>query len=79
MKYGRGDELEADKWGVKLMEMAGYDPNSMIGVMKVLEKAAGDGPAEFFSTHPSPPHRITEIENDIKEQFPNGLRPGLQK
>jgi predicted Zn-dependent protease len=79
MKYGRGDELEADKWGVRLMEMAGYDPNSMIGVMEVLEKAAGNGPPEFFSTHPNPPHRIEEIKKDIQEQFPNGLRPGLQK
>lgn len=79
MKYGRGDELEADKWGVRLMEMAGFDPNSMIGVMEVLEKASGDGPPEFFSTHPNPPHRIEEIKKDIQEQFPNGLRPGLVK
>ncbi len=79
MKYGRGDELEADKWGVRLMEMAGYDPNSMIGVMEVLEKASGNGPPEFFSTHPNPPHRIEEIKKDIQEQFPNGLRPGLIK
>jgi predicted Zn-dependent protease len=79
MKYGRGDELEADKWGVRLMEMAGYDPNSMIGVMEVLEKASGNGPPEFFSTHPNPPHRIEKIKEDIQEEFPNGLRPGLQK
>ena len=39
MKYGRDDELESDKWGVRLMEMAGYDPRSMIGVMEVLEQA----------------------------------------
>ena len=39
MKYGRDDELESDKWGVRLMEMAGYDPRAMIGVMEVLEKA----------------------------------------
>ncbi len=26
LKYGRGDELEADQWGVKLMAQAGYDP-----------------------------------------------------
>jgi predicted Zn-dependent protease len=79
MKYGRGDELEADKWGVRLMELAGYDPNSMIGVMEVLEKASGNGPPEFFSTHPNPPHRIEEIKKDIQEEFPNGLRPGLVK
>ena len=45
MKYGRDDELQADKWGVRLTAMAGYDPRAMIGVMEVLEKAGGEGAA----------------------------------
>jgi predicted Zn-dependent protease len=80
MKYGRGDELEADRWGVRLTEMAGYDPHAMIGVMEVLEKATGGkGPPEFFSTHPNPPHREAEIKKAIEEEFPNGLPPNLEK
>ncbi|MDQ3073663.1 MAG: M48 family metallopeptidase, partial [Bacteroidota bacterium] len=39
MRYGREDELEADKWGVKLMGEAGYDPYALIEVMNILEKA----------------------------------------
>jgi predicted Zn-dependent protease len=79
--YGRDAELESDKWGVKLMAMAGYDPYSMLGVMKVLEQAsgAGGGPPEFLSTHPKPANREKYIEQVIKEEFPDGLPPNLEK
>lgn len=78
MKYGREDELESDKWGVRLMEMAGYDPHAMVGVMKVLEQAGGEGPPEILSTHPKPRNRVAYIEQVIDEEFPNGVRPGLK-
>ena len=48
MKYGRGDELESDKWGVRLTYLAGYDPRAMIGVMEVLENAGGAGAARVL-------------------------------
>jgi predicted Zn-dependent protease len=79
MKYGRGDELEADKWGVRLTALAGYDPRAMIGVMEVLEKAGGEGPPEFFSTHPKPANRVAYIKQVIAEEFPNGIPSGLKK
>jgi beta-barrel assembly-enhancing protease len=80
MKFGREDELEADKWGVKLMAEAGYDPNAMIGVMEVLRDNAGGGrQPEFFSTHPNPENRIQKIQQVISEEFPNGLPSGLEK
>jgi beta-barrel assembly-enhancing protease len=79
-KYGREAELESDKWGVRLMAMAGYDPNSMIGVMRVLEEASGGGggPPEFLSTHPKPANRVEYIKQVIAEEFPQGTRPGLR-
>jgi predicted Zn-dependent protease len=67
LKYGRDDELEADKFGVCFMNDAGYDPNEMIGVMKVLKAASsGNQPPEFFSTHPDPGNRIQRIQEDIQ-------------
>jgi predicted Zn-dependent protease len=79
-KYGRGAELESDKWGVRLMAMAKYDPRSMIDVMKVLEEASGGGGGqpEFLSTHPKPANRVAYIEEVIATEFPNGLPPGLR-
>lgn len=80
MSYGRGDELESDKWGVRLMYLAGYDPRSMIGVMKVLEEASpGGGPPEMLSTHPKPANRVQYIQRVIEEEFPNGVPSGLRK
>lgn len=80
MKFGREDELEADKWGVKLMAAAGYDPHAMIGVMEILRDNAGGGrQPEFFSTHPDPGNRIQKIQQAIAEEFPNGVPGGLEK
>ncbi len=64
--YGREDELESDRLGVRFMRRAGYDPRAMIQVMKVLEKAAGgSSPPEFLSSHPNPGNRIERIEEEI--------------
>jgi len=79
MKYGRDHELESDDWGVKLCGMAGYDPRSMKGVMKILEKATGGkGPPEFMSTHPKPANRVEYIEKAIQKYYPNGVPDGLR-
>jgi predicted Zn-dependent protease len=79
--YGRDAELESDKWGVRLMAMAGYDPNSMIDVMEILDEASGGrgGPPEFLSTHPKPANRVEYIKQVIAEEFPNGVPEGLEK
>ncbi|NTU82468.1 MAG: M48 family metalloprotease [Chloroflexales bacterium] len=79
MKYGRDDELEADRRGVGYMAGAGYDPRAMIGVMQKLDEASqGASPPEFLSTHPDPGRRIEQIESAIAEQFPQGLPEGLK-
>jgi predicted Zn-dependent protease len=80
MKYGREDEIEADKWGVRLTAMAGYDPRAMIGVMDVLAKASnGQSPPEMFSTHPNPPHRAELIKAMIAKEFPHGVPANLEQ
>ena len=80
MKYGRDDELQSDKLGVRFMSEAGYDPRAMIDVMKILASARGGAEQpEFFSTHPNPENRIARIEEAIAELFPNGVPDGLEK
>lgn len=79
MKYGRGDELESDRLGVRFMAEAGYDPRAMLTVMRVLEQSSGPNrQPEFFSTHPNPGNRIAIIEDAIRAQFPQGLPAGLE-
>lgn len=66
MKYGRNDELESDDLGVRFMIRAGYNPEEMIGVMKILKNAAGPNRTpEFQSTHPDPENRIQKIKEAI--------------
>lgn len=67
MKYGRDQELESDNWGVKLMIEAGYDPESLIAVMDILEEASGGSRVpEFQSSHPSPENRREKIREAIQ-------------
>ncbi len=61
MKFGRDDELESDKLGVRFMHEAGYDASQMGEVMKVLKAAGGGRTPEFFSTHPDPENRLEKI------------------
>ncbi len=68
MKYGRGDELESDDLGVRLMIDANYNPEELIGVMEILKAAAGPNRTpEFQSTHPDPENRIQKIKEAIQK------------
>lgn len=71
MKYGREDELEADRLGVRIMAEGGYDPRALLRVMEVLAKASGGSrQPEFLSTHPDPGNRRERIEAEIAKRFP---------
>jgi predicted Zn-dependent protease len=81
LRYGRSDELESDRLGVRFMTEAGYDPRAMMEVMKVLESASkgAGGRPEFLSTHPNPGNRQQHIQETIVKLFPNGLPSGLTR
>ena len=80
MRYGREDELEADRLGVQFMAEAGYDPRAMASVMQKLAQAAGAGGGpEFLSTHPNPENRVARIEAAIEALYPDGVPAGLTR
>ena len=69
LKFSRNDELAADKAGLIIMAMAGYDPNDAI---KFWERMAGaksgnNTPPEWLSTHPSDARRISQLQALIPE------------
>jgi predicted Zn-dependent protease len=67
MRFGREDELESDRLGVKFKTESKYEPESMIEVMKILSEAGGPSrQPEFFSTHPNPENRIQRIREAIE-------------
>jgi beta-barrel assembly-enhancing protease len=79
MRYGRQDELESDRLGVRFTAEAGYDPRAMIEVMKILGASSKIRTPEFFSTHPNPENRIGHIQQAIAERFPDGVPNDLVK
>lgn len=68
-KYGRSDEIESDRLGVKFLIQSGYRPEALIRVMEVLKQASGGGGGpEFLSTHPAPENRMELIKAEIERQ-----------
>ncbi len=68
LSYSRKDELEADQWGLELMQEAGYNPEAMLEVMAILKKAVPEGhQPEMLLTHPYPEKRIEYIKAYLKQ------------
>lgn len=65
LPYGRAQELEADRLGLRVMAQAGYDPGAAVTLWQRMEQASGGGPPAFLSTHPAPRSRIEEIREMI--------------
>lgn len=68
LKYGRDDEIESDKYGVKYLVESGYKPEAMIEVMEILNDTSGKNKSpEFLSSHPNPENRIQKIKEYIEQ------------
>jgi predicted Zn-dependent protease len=70
LKFSRNDELAADRAGLIIMAMAGYNPNDAITFWERMAGAkaeSGGAPPEFLSTHPSDARRIAQLEKYIPE------------
>ncbi|GAB3866061.1 M48 family metallopeptidase [Hymenobacter segetis] len=80
LRFGRNDELEADKLAVDFTPKAGYDPRAMIKVMEMLQSQEGrSSTPEFLSTHPDPGNRIGELQKEIAAEYPQGVPAGLKQ
>ena len=55
------------------MSLAGYDVEESYKVWERMKESNGNGPSEFFSTHPSPDNRIRNLQKWIpivSNQYP---------
>jgi hypothetical protein len=62
-KIERGQELQADQYGLLLMSRAGYDPDSMVSVMRHLGALEGheSGVDKYLADHPGINDRIAHL------------------
>ena len=67
--YSRENELEADKYGVKLMSSAGFDERGASGLLNHLRENKSGNPEIFnyFSSHPPIDERIGQIRSLTKK------------
>ena len=82
LPYSRSHEYEADRIGLTLMAMAGYDPHAAVGLWQRMDaQSKGKSkPPEFLSTHPVPASRIEFIKKYIPEAmkyYRTEIRPSV--
>jgi predicted Zn-dependent protease len=66
LKYGRDDELQADRLGTQYTAKTGWDPRGVAGMLRTLERldaASGSsrGVPNWLSTHPAPGDRVEKV------------------
>jgi predicted Zn-dependent protease len=72
LKYGRDDELQADRLGVRYTAAADWNPAGVAGMLNTLqrlEQATGSrkGVPNWLSTHPAPEDRVEQIQPIIQQ------------
>lgn len=65
LPFSRKHELEADRFGVRYMHRAGYDPNEAIRFWEKMAAKKSGAPPEILSTHPSDATRIAQLKREI--------------
>ena len=81
LKYGRGDELQADELGARYESTLGWDPAAVpafLSTLGRLDEAAGDrrGVPNWLSTHPDPLSRVKDIQPTVERLKAVGTSAG---
>ncbi len=80
LNFTRGNEQEADRIGLQILERSGYDPHAMPVFFERLQRATRlyeSGAPSYLRTHPLTYERIADIQNRVQNlpyrQVPDSL------
>ncbi|WP_444902621.1 M48 family metalloprotease [Microbulbifer sp. SSSA007] len=83
-RYGRGNELQSDEYGMKYMAAAGYDPQGVVRLQRKFVELSNsrqtNGLEALFASHPPSQSRVSaNIEHS--KSLPKGVtnRDAYQK
>ena len=65
--YSQKQEFEADNEAMNLLSLAGYEPSSLLEMLRVLEKEQSGHPGGFNKTHPTPAQRINNAQKNTSK------------
>lgn len=78
LPFSRSHESEADKIGLFLMAIAGYNPDASVPFWKRMgASSGGQEPSEFMSTHPSHNTRVSNLTKWIPEAKAEAAKYGV--
>jgi predicted Zn-dependent protease len=70
--YSREQERQADQGGMSYMVRAGYDPQGMVDLMKLLVRISGSNPSvleQMFSSHPMSADRLQAAQARVAGEY----------
>ncbi|MDR1238604.1 MAG: M48 family metalloprotease [Treponema sp.] len=76
--YSQSQEFDADNRAMSLLASAGYDPSSLITMLRALEKNQPGHPGGFNKTHPAPARRISNAGLSVNNYPVEDTRPYRQ-